>query len=471
MHLEHTEQAERNDQTDRSAQSAAAFPRRRRRGLAALALGIALALGLAAPGQALAETSGSDVICGKTATERNIAAADLPDISAQNAIIVSKGGTTYYERSADTEVKIASTTKIMTAIVTLENADLNDTLTVSKTAADTYGSSAELEEGDTLTVEQALRGLLIPSGNDAAVALAEYVGKKLDSSTQDPEATFVAKMNERAAELGCTHTLFENPSGLDADEYEGNMHSSARDLSIMVAHAMTLDSYRTVVADTNKEISVKSADGTKRTYEMKFHNVLLGKDGNIGGKTGTTYAAGYCFACAYDNDGDEVYVVVLHSSDDDQRYTDTAALASWYYGHKASINIVDCNKTVAGTKQPLVARVALTDWSDKTVDATVAKADRTVNVFSLAGDLTADVAYEDRAGGVSKGEKLGTVTLKQDGGTVKEVDLVAAEDEPAPNPIEWVLVRVDRAFRSAEGRSLTAKSATLAKAPNASSAA
>ena len=354
----------------------------------------------------------------------------------------------------------------MTAIVVLENADLNDTFTVSKKAADTYGSSADIEEGDKLTVEQALRGLLIPSGNDAAVALAEYVGGKLDSSASDPEAVFVNEMNRRAKELGCTHTVFENPSGLDADEYAGNMHSTARDLSLMVKQAMTNDTYRKIVADSDSKITVTGADGNKRSWEMKFHNTLLGKDGNIGGKTGTTYAAGYCFACAYSNDGDEIYVIVLHSSDDGMRYTDTAALASWYYGHQKSIDIVSCKSKIAGTEDPLVARVSLSSWSDKTVDATIAKADRTTRVFSLKGELTISVSYEPHAGGAAKGDKLGTVTLSQEGETVKTVDLVAGEDEPAPNPIEWVLVQIDRAFRTSEGRDSIAKSQTLAEAPS-----
>ncbi len=431
----------------------------------ALALVLALAGTAAAPQAALAATSQSDIICGKSATERQIQSADLPDISAQNAIIITKDGTSYYERAADSEVKIASTTKIMTAIVVLENANLDDTLTVSKKAADTYGSSADIEEGDKLTVEQALRGLLIPSGNDAAVALAEYVGKKLDSSSSDPEATFVKEMNRRAKELGCEHTVFENPSGLDADEYAGNMHSTARDLSLMVKQAMTNDTYRKIVADSDSTIKVTGADGTKRSWEMKFHNTLLGKDGNIGGKTGTTYAAGYCFACAYDNDGDEIYVIVLHSSDDGMRYTDTAALASWYYGHQKSIDIVSCKRKVAGTKNPLVARVALSSWSDKTVDATVAKKDRKVRVFSLKGELAISVNCEPHAGSAAKGDKLGTVSISQEGTLLKTVDLVAAEDEPAPNPIEWVLVKIDRAFRSSEGRELCANSEILADAP------
>lgn len=438
------------------------------RALAGLGLALALAFAgsAAAPQMALASTSQSDVICGKTASERQTQAADLPDISAQNAIIIGKDGISYYERAADTEVKIASTTKIMTAIVVLENADLNDTLTVSKKAADTYGSSADIEEGDKLTVEQALRGLLIPSGNDAAVALAEYVGGKLDSSASDPEAVFVNEMNRRAKELGCTHTVFENPSGLDADEYAGNMHSTARDLSLMVKEAMTNDTYRKIVADSDSKITVTGADGNKRSWEMKFHNTLLGKDGNIGGKTGTTYAAGYCFACAYSNDGDEIYVIVLHSSDDGMRYTDTAALASWYYGHQKSIDIVSCKSKIAGTEDPLVARVSLSSWSDKTVDATIAKADRTARVFSLKGELTISVSYEPHAGGAAKGDKLGTVTLSQEGETVKTVDLVAGEDEPAPNPIEWVLVQIDRAFRTSEGRDSIAKSQTLADVPS-----
>ena len=136
--------------------------------------------------------------------------------------------------------------------------------------------------------EQALRGLMIPSGNDAAIVLAEYVGKKIDPKTKDAEATFVKAMNERAKKLGCTGTLFENPHGLDFDEWAGDMHSTAHDVALMMQEAMKNDTIREVVASEDSWIEVTGADGTDHSHSMDTHNYLLGQDGNIGGKTGTS---------------------------------------------------------------------------------------------------------------------------------------------------------------------------------------
>lgn len=154
----------------------------------------------------------------------------MPDIQAQNAIVVAQDGTVYYERDADTEVKIASITKIMTAIVTLENTSGSEELTVDNRAATVGESSAGLLEGDRLTVSDCLKALMIPSGNDAALALATYVGGKIDPASSDPYATFIEAMNSTAAELGMEHTVFENPHGLDFSGWEGDFHSTARDV-------------------------------------------------------------------------------------------------------------------------------------------------------------------------------------------------------------------------------------------------
>lgn len=217
---------------------------------AQLAAGFVCAIALAAgvPTVAGAQVLTTDNVCGKTADVRGITAENLPDIDATNALVMGKDGTVYYARDADEQVKIASITKVMTAILTVENCKMDEKVTVSNAAATVGNSTAGLLEGDELTVEQALRGLMIPSGNDAAIVLAEYVGKKIDPKTKDAEATFVKAMNERAKKLGCTGTLFENPHGLDFDEWAGDMHSTAHDVALMMQEAMKNDTIREVVA-------------------------------------------------------------------------------------------------------------------------------------------------------------------------------------------------------------------------------
>ncbi len=433
---------------------------------AQLAVGLACAVALVAgiPSVAGAQVLTTDNICGKAADARGIAAEDLPDIDASNAFVMGKNGTVYYARSADEQVKIASITKVMTAILAVENCKMDEKITVSNAAATVGNSTAGLLEGDELTVEQALRGLMIPSGNDAAIALAEHVGKKLDPKTKDAVATFVKAMNEQAKKLGCTGTLFENPHGLDFDEWAGDMHSTAHDVALMMQEAMKDDTIREVMASKDPWIEVTGADGSDHSHSMDTHNVLLGQDGNIGGKTGTTDDAGYCFASAYNRDGDEIYTVVLNSSTTDQRFADTATLASWYYDHKVTVEIANTQKKTANGN-PLMARVSQTDWTDKTIDATLADPTAQATVFSLAGEVTEKVSYDDLSGTVHVGDKVGSVTLKQDGTKIAVMDLVADEEGTGPNPIEWLLVKLDRLGRRIDNRPLTAESETVAKAP------
>ncbi|MDY4450457.1 MAG: D-alanyl-D-alanine carboxypeptidase family protein [Collinsella sp.] len=433
---------------------------------AQLTVGLACAVALVAgiPSVAGAQVLTTDNICGKAADARGIAAEDLPDIDASNAFVMGKNGTVYYARSADEQVKIASITKVMTAILAVENCKMDEKITVSNAAAAVGNSTAGLLEGDELTVEQALRGLMIPSGNDAAIALAEHVGKKLDPKTKDAVATFVKAMNERAKKLGCTGTLFENPHGLDFDEWAGDMHSTAHDVALMMQEAMKDDTIREVIASKDPWIEVTGADGSDHSHSMDTHNVLLGQDGNIGGKTGTTDDAGYCFASAYNRDGDEIYTVVLNSSTTDQRFADTATLASWYYDHKVTVEIANTQKKTANGN-PLMARVSQTDWTDKTIDATLADPTAQATVFSLAGEATEKVSYDDLSGTVHVGDKVGSVTLKQDGTKIAVMDLVADEEGTGPNPIEWLLVKLDRLGRRIDNRPLTAESETVAKAP------
>ena len=433
---------------------------------AQLTVGLACAVALVAgiPSVAGAQVLTTDNICGKAADARGIAAEDLPDIDASNAFVMGKNGTVYYARSADEQVKIASITKVMTAILAVENCKMDEKITVSNAAATVGNSTAGLLEGDELAVEQALRGLMIPSGNDAAIALAEHVGKKLDPKTKDAVATFVKAMNERAKKLGCTGTLFENPHGLDFDEWAGDMHSTAHDVALMMQEAMKDDTIREVMASKDPWIEVTGADGSDHSHSMETHNVLLDQDGNIGGKTGTTDDAGYCFASAYNRDGDEIYTVVLNSSTTDQRFADTATLASWYYDHKVTVDIANTQKKTANGN-PLMARVSQTDWTDKTIDATLADPTAQATVFSLAGEVTEKVSYDDLSGTVHVGDKVGSVTLKQDGTKIAVMDLVADEEGTGPNPIEWLLVKLDRLGRRIDNRPLTAESETVAKAP------
>ena len=194
-------------------------------GLVALALAC---FGVAAPLSvpAHADVRKADVVMGQTVDARGLAVAQCPNVAAEYVYLTDDEGTVYFERNAQAPTQIASITKIMTAIVALENAPLDTQVVVSGNAASVGESSADLQEGDVLTLEEALSALLVPSGNDAAVAIAETVG-----ALMDPEGgydAFIAAMNAKAAELGCVDTVFTNPHGLDYGRTTRSAPSSRR---------------------------------------------------------------------------------------------------------------------------------------------------------------------------------------------------------------------------------------------------
>ena len=426
------------------------------------AAAVVLAGALTAPA-AYAEVRDTDIICGSSYAEAARADEDKPDIAAAAAIVVGQDGTTYFERDADAELKIASLTKVMTAVVALENAQPDDAIIVDKRAATVGQSTADLKEGDKLPLSEALKALMMPSGNDAAMAIATSVGALIDPQSDDPYQTFIEAMNAKAAELGMDHTVFANPHGLDFDGWEGDFHSSARDVATMFAHAMKNEAFRAIIADTDNHITVTGADGSERTIEIKQRNEILGQDGNIGGKTGGTYIALSNFVGAFNRDaGGEVYTVVLGSETSDTRWEDTRTLANWYYDHVVSYPVAS-SRTQAITMEgaPLVGRVAHQDWTDKTVDVTLADPEQTVSLFSLAGDVEASLDMDQVQGDVKRDDPAGELVLTQGGQEVARAELVAAEDQSAPRGIDWFMVQLDRLVRTVLGEEATAQNREL----------
>jgi len=200
----------------------------------------------------------------------------------------------------------ASLTKLMTALLVLEKGELQTVVTVQE--SDLVGGTAMgLRAGEQRTVEELLWGMLIPSGNDAATALARHMGGTVE--------TFVAQMNERAAQLGLTQTHFANPHGLDA---EGHV-SSAADLLTLVRQVWDYPLFRQIVS---------TASTTIGGHALRNTNELLGSYAGANGiKTGTTDAAGQCLIAGIQHDGRQLIGIVLGSSD---RYTDMRALDSYY---------------------------------------------------------------------------------------------------------------------------------------------
>ena len=232
----------------------------------ACALALSLALSCAAAPAAFADVRKADIVYGQTVDARGLSVAQCPSIDAEYAVVMDAEGTVYFERNASSPTQIASITKIMTGLVALDAVDaglvsLDTPVTVSAEAAAVGESSAGLQAGDVMDLGTALTALLVPSGNDAAVAIAETVGAALlaagvagGDTAQD---AFVAQMNATAAELGCVDSVYENPHGLDFDAYAGNLHSTASDVAKVVRRAMQNETFRAAVSQGDTVIEVE----------------------------------------------------------------------------------------------------------------------------------------------------------------------------------------------------------------------
>ena len=230
------------------------------------------------------------------------------DLTARAALLMdAETGNILYQRDPDVRLPPASTTKILTAIVTLESGrKLRELLTVSKGATRVPASKLYLAPGQTISIEDLLYGILLSSANDASMVLAEGIGGSVNR--------FSETMTKKAHEIGATNTNFTNPHGLTAADH----YSSARDMALILKYAMKNTTFREIVQ--TKISSVKSiAPGRKgtrtRLISVRNHNRLLWNfDGALGGKTGYTHAAQKCFVGAVERNGLTLIVSILGSS-------------------------------------------------------------------------------------------------------------------------------------------------------------
>ncbi len=239
------------------------------------------------------------------------------------------------------QLPIASTTKIMTAITAIENANLTDIFTVSENAQNQEGSSIYLRTGDKISVQNLLYGLMLNSGNDAATALAEGVSGSVEA--------FSRLMNDKAAEIGCKNTNFKNPSGLNEEGH----YSSAYDMALIMAYAMENEEFGKIISTKRYNIEQNGSI----TY-LKNHNKLLWQyDYCIGGKTGFTKLSGRCLVTAAEKDGIRLVAVTLNNPDD---WAVHKELFDYGFCELKNTIIIDKNsilatKTINGTKVNLVA--------------------------------------------------------------------------------------------------------------------
>ncbi len=299
---------------------------------------------------------------------------------------------------------MASTTKVMTALVVLENRDLDEVVRVSKAAHNTRYATG-LKTGERLTVRKLLELTLVASSNDAAAALAISTGGSISG--------FSKMMNQRAAELGLNDSHFKNPHGLDASGH----YSSALDMSRLMREARKHSEFRRIVHKRSVYLPRYKSRPARR---IKSTNHLWGVvDGMLGGKTGFTNHARYCFVGSASRDGMTLTSVVLGSPSSAARFTSSRRLLEWGFKHYRIKQL--CGDTQSAGVLPISGTTSQTvgiRYATTTKQPVLDVLGPVVRVPSLPTSATVPVFA---------GQKLGAVRFVQSGQVLATVDVVAAE--------------------------------------------
>jgi len=389
-----------------------------------LALTVLLALAVLAGGTPAAWAK--DRVDSTTAAKLGIPADALPEVSMKAGVLASEDGRVLWSRDTGERRAMASLTKVMTAIIALENSEPDEVVTVPASAKTVGESTSFLVPGEKLSMSDLLRALLVKSGNDAAVTVAVHVAGS--------EKAFVKMMNEKAAELGLDDTRFENSHGLD----ERGHRSSAGDLGVLGRYAMQNPDFRRIVR--RKSVVIRHEGGRQRLENTNL--MLWNYDGANGVKTGWTSDAGYSLIASAERGGIELYAVVLGTASEQARFADARELLDWGFAHYRHQDLIS-----AGT---VVGRSVVTDYLDVTVPGAISQ-DTSLAVFDLAGPIDRSVEMAAVDAPVAKGQRIGVATFTQRGRVIATVPLVATQDVEAPNIFERVGIALVRLWRRFTG--------------------
>lgn len=330
--------------------------------------------------------------------------------NSQSAILIEAStGKIIYEKEKDEKRSPASMTKIMTFLLTVEALEngqikLTDKVLISKNASGMGGTQIFIEEGTYVTVEDLIKGLGIASANDAAVALAEYIG-----GTED---NFISMMNKRAKELGCKNTNFKNPHGLDEEEH----YSSAYDMSLMAKELVKHD-YALQISSTYEEYINVSGENHWLVNTNKLVKFYKGIDGL---KTGYTDKAKYCLTATMNKNNMRLISVVMGADTKDNRTADTISMME--YG-----NNMYTSKTLY-KKEDITGKINIKNSVNRKAKYTL---EEDINIITEKTrkeiDYTSEILLDDVKAPLKKGDKVGTLKLNVDNNTL-EYNLVVTED-------------------------------------------
>ncbi|MBP2642901.1 MAG: Serine-type D-Ala-D-Ala carboxypeptidase [Firmicutes bacterium] len=329
-------------------------------------------------------------------------AGEMPQLTAHSAIVIdATTGRVLYEKNAEETRYPASTTKMMTLIVALENGNLNDLVTTSSLAAETEGSSLWLTAGEKLKLIDMLYGMMLVSGNDATVAVAEHIGGSVEN--------FAKMMTAKAHQIGAVHTNFTNTSGLP----DPNHYSTAADLARIAAYGYKNPVFTQIVSTEHKVLPWAGKDHDRDLYNE--NRMLWLYQGGNGVKTGYTDAAGRCLVSGALRQNVQLVAVVL---DSDHMWEDSIKLLDYGFSLLKPLKIInkgDIFKTVpvSAGKSDSVRLVAA---DDVVIPVSKDGSDEFQTMIDAPQRIDAPV---------NKGEKIGSVKVLYNNAVVKTVDLIA----------------------------------------------
>lgn len=338
------------------------------------------------------------------------------ELSAKSAILMEAStGTILFEKASHEALPPASVTKIMTMLLVLEALDngqytLDDEVSVSEFAASMGGSQVFLEPNEQMSVHDMLKAVAVASGNDAAVALAEYTAGSHDA--------FVTKMNERAKQLGMNDTHFVNCNGLDTD---GHL-TSAHDIALMSRELMRhpkIFEYTTIWMDSLRN----GAFGLVNTNKLvRFYQ------GATGLKTGSTSVAGFCISATAKRDGMDLIAVVMGAPTSKERFADASKMLDYGFA-----NYGICNSLVSDDElSPITLKKGVKD----TVEIGLADGFSLLMKKAEIANIEKRITLPESINApIAKNHKIGTVEFFSNGNSVGKCDIVAKEDIKAENPI------------------------------------
>ena len=333
-----------------------------------------------------------------------VSAEDINVSAHAAALIDADSGKILWAKEPDKQMSMASTTKIMTALVAIENADIKDEVEIPSGAVGVEGSSVCLKEGEILTLEELLYAMLLESANDAAAAIAIHVGGSIED--------FALMMNERAAQMGLESTSFANPHGLDAEGH----YTTAYELGVIAAEALKNPDFAKMVSTYRHQIPFGNES---RRYLLNHNKMLKLYDGAIGVKTGFTKKSGRCLVSAAERDGLRLVAVTLNAPSD---WSDHRAMLDYGFENYEMREIVSEGEY----------SFTLSCVGGETPEITVSNADGFKACMRKGdGDVRVTVNLPRFVyAPISAGAQLGEAVITKDGEVIGRVELLSSADSP-----------------------------------------